>query len=232
MKSWSRLTRYRNLDRRAQLYYSDSVSASADEAETDDDLVIDEENDLRTPRPGSSNHSYDAIVNNLAWDDEELAPGPSTPTPVREFLVARPSIPTTPRPSSPNNLVPRSAHERTPLLRQITPLTLPHRPFPRRPKAKRAGSGSSKTGRRRSNTKSDSGASRLVPTDTTVSSEPPKFISTGQSTFGQTVSRCRHVYVLLLTSFFSYSTQLPCCLVSACYQNPLRSLTPVGLEAL
>lgn len=158
--------------------------------------MFDEEHDIETPipevnepSPSPSRDDDQAVVGELEWDEEDsdTTPGPSEVDPLYGFLA--------PRAHTPNLLgshSPHTHHERTPLLRKTTSLSFLEHRGPRQPldayrtvaqpiakdvlqiaKVRRASqlSVASRTDARRVST-----------------GRAPKYIPSGQSTFGQTVS--------------------------------------------
>ncbi len=169
---------------------------SADDGESDDDFVFDEENEIETPIPEATEPSYDAVVGDLEWDEDELTPSPPSSTttttgPVREFLIAPPALTVTRSNSGTKSVVPQVSHERTPLLRKTTSLSFLERPIPRRVPITRAAipPGDAlhvpvvSSGRRASQLSAISRTStRRVSTGRAA-----KYLPSGQSTFGQKV---------------------------------------------
>jgi len=115
--------------RRAQVYLSDSVSASASGTSDEEDFErqgeapIEEEDDVDIENTRRINQPYDDVVSNLQWD-EDLTPGPSRNVGIpthssRPFLLPVPSRRST-RDSSTSiqtSVTPTpKAEERTPLL--------------------------------------------------------------------------------------------------------------------
>lgn len=114
-------------DRRAQVYLSDSVSASGTSDDEDflepEGPTIQEDQDAEIDAAGDE-QPYDALVSNLQWD-EDLTPGPTIPS-GRPFLLPQ----RTRTPSQASKTPPRgpamhisNAAERTPLLRTSTDKT-------------------------------------------------------------------------------------------------------------
>ncbi len=176
-----------SLDRRARLFLVDTVASSADEADSDDDPAIDEENAIETPTPEMS---YNMVFGDLEWD-EDLTPSPLTPGTVREFIV-NPLTPTVIQFASVGPTTdPHASHERTPLLRKTTSLSSLERLSP--PRSYVARTPPLKKPKRRPSTiritkrAPKSSATNSISVGRENTARPPKYPSSGTSTFGQTV---------------------------------------------
>lgn len=110
------------LDRRAQEYLSDSVSASATSDDEDylqpEEPTIEEDQDAEI-EAAREEQPYDALVSNLQWD-EDLTPGPVSQPAVpsrRHLLPQRTSSQASDTPPRHPAMQRSKAEERTPLLR-------------------------------------------------------------------------------------------------------------------
>ena len=105
-------------DRRAQGYLSDSVSASgtSDDEEPLEEPTIEEEQDMEGEAAREEGQPYDALVNNLQWD-EDLTPSLSAVPSRRPFLLPRRISQATATVAGMPSMAAPKAEERTPLLR-------------------------------------------------------------------------------------------------------------------
>ncbi|KAI0079589.1 hypothetical protein K474DRAFT_1617378 [Panus rudis PR-1116 ss-1] len=182
--------------RRAQLYLSDSVSASNsgasdDGLEEEDDIerrsVIDEseEEDLSTPRPPEE-QSHD-MIGNLSWD-EDVPSGLSATRPegVVPILARRSTEQSsaTVVPASAAQPTTQEVQENTPLLHKTTSLSFLATPSYSRPAGSNLPNEEQRVVRRAVTRR---GSQLSAVSKTSNSSRAAKHLPGGQSTFGQTL---------------------------------------------
>lgn len=236
-----------SIDRRSQLYLSDTISNSASgEEDFDEDergSLYDEESQIGANASSDENGRGVHIDTSFTgeWDDDDyndLTPGPSANPlhpeylfPVPEEGVATPRAAPAPAPQD-------AAHEHTPLLRKTTSLSFLERTAPPRAakvvlKLPNEGASPTTIARRNSqlSTRSRVSGRRLS------TGKAAKLAPTGQSTFGQTVSASdmmsfQRNMLICCCCWISCSIVSPFYSALACCPSPLHLPMRDGLEVL